>query len=272
MRFTLNGEELRLRRLSNEEYDRAEDLAKAIGKPLTRCPTCRTRQDDDPENDEAPSYRYRGEEFECDCRTQIALYTRYLIAGIPEEYMRLDWAEYNGSEGARVFVAEYLDNWENLRLHGLGAEFGGPNLGIGKTFAATHIGKILAKQGQRVYFTPFVEMVAAFEKENGQELEHRIRMTPFVILDDIMEPKSQRQANFYHTRFEAIIRHRTNYNLPTIITTNLTTRELEMYYPRTYSLLSAKQMRIDMDGEDVRAEKGRDDFDLALNGEVRPIT
>lgn len=271
MKLKHNGQEIRLRKLSDDEYDRAEDLARTLGTPISRCPTCDTKQsifDEDPEY--RATYRLFGEEYECVCATQITLFMHYLLAGIPEEYMRLNWDDYTGS--AKGFVGGYLNDWQGYRKHGFGIEFGGEAMGIGKTFCATHIGKELLKRGQRVYFTPFVEMVAAFEKENGLELERRLRMTPYVILDDIMPPRSERQAHFYHTRFEAIIRHRTNYNLPTIITTNLSAEDLEKYYPRTYSLLAAKQTRMDMDGDDYRHNSGATNMELALNGEVRPIT
>jgi hypothetical protein len=257
--------------LADDEFDQVQELARSLQRPITTCPTCQTKQstlDKDP--DYKPTYRLFGKEYDCDCKQQITLFTHYLRAGIPEEYMRLDWTTYNGS--GRDFVDGYLGNWRGYWKHGFGVEFGGRTMGIGKTFCACHIGKELLKQGQKVYFTPFVEMVAAFEKENGHELERRIRMSPYVILDDIMPPISERQAAFYHTRFEAIIRHRTNYNLPTVITTNLSAEDLEDHYPRTYSLLAAKQVRIDMDGNDYRHNSGLENMELALNDEVRPIT
>lgn len=275
MQVKLLGERVRLRKLSDSEYDSADALARQIkgGKGLDYCPTCKTKfNDDDNPDPRTPVYKYREELHTCDCQAQIALYARYLLAGIPEQYMRLDWADYNGSPAAREFVGNYLAKWENYRDHGFGVEFGGPKLGIGKTFAATHIGKEMVKRRQKVYFISFVEMAAAFEREDADRMEDKIRMSPYLILDDIMPPVSERQKNFYHTRFEAIIRHRTNYNLPTIITTNLTADKLENLYPRTYSLLSAKQKRIDMTGEDFRAHLAFENEELADNGETRPIT
>lgn len=273
MKVKLGDDELRLRRLNDGQWDEADSLSVLLkGRGLAYCPTCRTKTNDEEGSVSTPMYQFRGELHPCDCQAQIALFARYLLARIPEEYMRLNWGDYDGSPPAREFVDNYVAKWSNYRDHGLGAEFGGPNLGIGKTFAATHIGKELIKRRQGVYFIPFVEMVSSFERENSEEIENKIRMTPYVILDDIMPPVSERQKNFYHTKFEAIIRHRTNYNLPTIITTNLTSEELSEFYPRTYSLLAAKQKRIDMDGEDFRGHIGLENMELAENGEVRPIT
>jgi DNA replication protein DnaC len=186
--------------------------------------------------------------------------------------MRLEWSDYDGSPEAREFVDGYLSKWENYRDHGFGVEFGGSKLGIGKTFAATHIGKEMVKRRQKVFFISFVEMAAAFQREDADQMEDKIRMSPYLILDDIMPPVSDKQKDFYHMRFEAIVRHRTNYNLPTIITTNISTEKLEALYPRTYSLLAAKQERIDMDGEDFRGYLLFENKELIANGEARPIT
>jgi DNA replication protein DnaC len=266
--------EYTLRSLPDDEHTYADQLSQQIkGKNLDYCPTCGSGWPESP--DEVPplrQYYYLSEWHDCDCKTQIALWARYLVAGIPEQYMRLDWGDYEGSPEAQEFVNKYLAKWKAYRQHGFGVEFGGPRLGIGKTFAATAIVKEMVKHRQRALFIPFVEMVSAFERSDAEVVEYKLRMTPYVVLDDIMPPKSDKQANFYHNKFEAIIRHRTNYNLPTIITTNLTTDELDEYYPRTYSLLSAKQKRIDMDGQDFRGIMGLWNIELIENGETRPIT
>jgi DNA replication protein DnaC len=267
----------KLRRLSDTEYSEVEAKASMSGIGLSTCPTCKSKFEEvEPGVKVWPdvcTYKYKGEEFDCDCKTQMALRRHYLLAGIPDQYMRLDWNDFIGSQDIVDAVNSYVVNWENLKDNGLGLEFGGKGLGIGKTFAATHIGKEMIKRGQRVLFMPFVEMISAFNKPNADELENRLRETTFLVLDEILPPVSERQADLFSTRYEAIIRHRTNYNLPTIITTNLTEDELYDKYARTYSLLAAKQIRIDMGGEDARVSRiGNENFEMALNGEVRPLT
>lgn len=254
---------LRLGFLSDTDYSIAERLARQSGIKLDTCPTCLDKE----------SYRYRGVEYDCDCETQIALRARYLIANIGEQYMRLDWADYNGPDWVKKEVAGYLDQWQDFKQQGMGLEFGGKGLGVGKTFGATYVGKELIKQGQRVFFCPFVDMVSSFEKQDGEELEARMRETTYLVLDELLPPVSERQHHLYATRLEALIRHRTNHNLPTIITTNMTPEELDEEYPRTYSLLAAKQLRFDLTGADARRGKvAQENMELVLNREVRPIT
>lgn len=219
-------------------------------------------------------YKLHGEKHPCDCDTQITLRKHYLIAGIGDQYQRLDWdAEYDGDENASFGVEQYLENWKNLRRHGMGIEFTSPNLGVGKTFAATHIAKFLIKQGEKVKFVHFKDVISAFEKSNAEEIEEELKSVTYLVLDEVLAPVSPAQANLFGPKFEELIRHRTNLNLPTIMTTNLTEDQLKESYPRTYSLLQAKQVRIPMKGSDQRrGQVASHNLELALNGEIRPIT
>jgi DNA replication protein DnaC len=277
LKVSVKGEDFKLKRLTDAEYDEAKRLARAAGKSLDVCPTCGGKEEEIPGSNgvkvfKEGTYKLWGEEHFCDCHTQIALFSRYLLANIGEQYMRLDFGDFDGSPEAREMVEVYIDKWEGFRAHGWGLEFGGP-LGIGKTFCATAIGKELIKRGQRVYFIPFIEMINAYSKSDAEQFEQRLRTATFLILDELLPASTDRQRDFYAFQFEALIRHRTNHNLPTIITTNQTQDQLSEDYPRIYSLLAAKQQRIDMSGRDVRRGKiEMENIELITNEEVRPIT
>lgn len=279
MKVQLNGKTLRLRWLSDSDYIQAERLAAMSGVPLNVCPTCLTPEalvpehsEDEPDLD-TRIYRFRGDEHFCDCAAQIALRARYLLANIGEQYMRLDWDDYDRSDDVRSSVSAYLSNWESFKINGMGVEFGGKGLGVGKTFGATHVGKEMVKHGQQVYFIHFVDVVSAYQREDSQSFEDKLKSVTYLILDELLPPISDSQHSLFASRLESLIRHRTNFNLPTIITTNLMTEELDKHYPRTYSLLAAKQLRIDMTGVDARRNRiAEENMELVLNGEVRPIT
>lgn len=160
-----------------------------------------------------------------------------------------------------------------MRAAGIGIELTSKRLGTGKTFCATYVGKELVKLGERVYFTPFKSVLSAYEKEHLNGIESYMRDSTVLILDELIPPWTEAQKHFFAERFEDLIRHRTNFNLPTIMTTNLTEEELEHTYPRPYSLLQAKQTRMVIEGEDFRLGNiGLENIELAMNGEVRPIT
>jgi DNA replication protein DnaC len=264
-----------LRRLTNQEYDRVARLAQQAGNGLSTCPTCHAsliRVTDDVEGWENGTYRFRGEEHPCDCDTQRALYRHYLAAGIPEQYMRLNWSDYRGDPEVIDPVAQYLDKWQAFKDNGMGMEFASENLGVGKTFAATHVGKELVKRGVPVLFTTFLDVINVYTRDNAQELGDRLRDTTVIILDEVVPPYGN-QINFFSSEFERLIRHRTNHNMPTIMTTNMEPQELHDTFPRVYSLLEAKQWRVILRGEDARRRIIADEnLEIALNEEIRPIT
>ena len=276
MQITLRNNTYNLKTLTDQEYDLAINLAKSK-QPLDQCPTCGSKMEiiegSGGVRERHPgTYKYLDKEYDCECESQIALRARYLVANIGEQYQRLSWEEWDGCEETKTLVDLYLENWERFFRQGMGIELFSSELGTGKTFAATHIGKELIKQGQSVYFIPFIEMVAAFDRQDSEYIASRIRESGFVILDEITPPVSEAQKAFFAVQLEALIRHRTNNNLPTIMTTNMNQDELSIAFPRTYSLLSAKQIRREVSGKDRREYVGLKEIEIVLNGETRPIT
>jgi DNA replication protein DnaC len=263
---------LRLRSLTDEEYDRIEELA---GHSLDQCPTCLAKP-----IHVAPSvygyengtYRYRGEQYDCNCDIQRALHKAYLAANIGDQYQRLNWNDYDGPAEVRNAVSLYLSKWPTARVNGMGITFKGTQ-GSGKTFAATYIAKELIKRGVDVYFVPFVEVISAYKRQNADEFEEKLKQTGLLVLDELIPPEPGPQAVLFSRRYEELIRHRTNFNLPTIVTTNLNEEELQKHYPRTYSVLAAKQIPVDVKNDDARRGKiAIENIELLENEEVRPIT
>lgn len=216
-----------------------------------------------------------GIEHPCDCDTQMMLRKHYLLAGIPDQYQRLDWNNFQGTKEAVEAVSLYLESWESAKVNGMGLEFASPNLGVGKTFAATHVAKELIKRGERVYFTPFIQVINLLGQESSyrQSQEALLNDITVLILDEVIAGISYAQADFFASKFEELIRNRTNFNRPTIMTTNLTQEELHEEYPRPYSLLEAKQIRILMNGDDFRrGDRGMRNIELLANLEIEPLT
>jgi DNA replication protein DnaC len=268
----------RLPRLTNEQYDQAATIARKSGVPLNQCPTCLAREievDEGTYGWENGTYRYKGDEHLCDCDWQMQLRKHYLLANIGDQYQRLNWDDFNGSEAVKDAVAIYLEKWNRAKLNGMGMEFSSPNLGVGKTFAATHVGKELVKRGEAVFFLPFLEVIGLLSRETDirQSLNNRLRDTTVLILDEVVPAISVAQHALFSRQFEELIRHRTNFNRVTIMTTNLKPQELHEQYPRTYSLLEAKQIRVEMSGGDARQTFiAHENLELMANDEVRPIT
>lgn len=251
-------------------------MAAQSGIPLDQCPTCLSKL----ENIDGywgrvnGTYRYNGEEHPCDCEQQIALRKHYLVSGIPDQYQRLDWTDFR-DQSVKDDLALYLGNWESFRLQGMGLEFSSPQLGTGKTFCATYVAKELVKRGVKAYFMPFLEVVSLYQEELDERkiIEDRLKGDTALVLDEVVPPYTGPQAHFFAAKLEEIVRHRTNFNRVTIMTTNLDPGQLHHNYPRVYSLLEAKQVRIELAGDDARQSIIKpQNLAMVAAREVRPIT
>lgn len=266
---------MKLPRLSNAEFDLANSRISASGENPLQCPTCKSMPDSEDDGLRIHGiYRYQGKDNECDCETQIALRRHYALANIPKQYMTLDWATYDGDQYVKDEVANYIEKFIYYKDNGLGIEFYSPEFGVGKTFAAIHIGKELVKQGYSVYFLAFPDLVNRLSTpETAQDTQEFLEKAHVIIIDDITPGISEKQRDLFASKLELVVRHRTNWNMPTVITTNLLHEDLLFFYPRIYSLLSAKHQQVKMPGKDRRPGLIKDENErLARNCETKPIT
>ena len=204
------------------------------------------------------------------------LYRHYLLAGIPEEYMRYTEDDWFGDEDALAAMDDYLKNWKGYRNYGIGLCFLSKTQGTGKTFLATYLARQLILKNTAVvfrYFRQIAHLNEHLNEEGRLNEERRLREAGVLVLDDVIEGISDKQRDLFEGRFEGIIRERSDHNRPTIITTNLEPEELEKEYPRVYSLLAAKQKEIILAGGDVRkTDMLVVNIELAENKEIRPIS
>jgi len=262
---------LKLPHLTSAQFEEIEYRAKPSGVHPDVCPTCDSKADEYGERENG-SYTLDGDIHKCVCQEQIDLRKHYLLANIPDQFMTLRWPEdYTGDEKLVEGVAKFLDNWPGFKRYGMGFEIAG-TLGVGKTFAATTIGRELVKRGEDVFFLPFNQMLDAMRHQDRRILD-RLHTTNVVILDEILPPPNDSLKSVMANHLESIVRNRTNYNAVTILTTNLSARDMEALYPRTYSLLAAKQIRVEVQGEDARKSVvSQRNLSRLLNGERVPIS
>lgn len=242
-----------------------------------KCPTCRSVPDKDGYR-EYGQYCLDGKIHDCDCEEQLALRRHYTLAGIGRQYQELDWSTYDGPQEILDTIGDYIDNFENYRDYGMGLEFHSPMIGTGKSFAATHILKEVIKQGYTGMIIDFQRLVDIMgNPKKGEEIEDlakKMESVTLLVIDDILPPKSGAQKSFFQDKLEIIVRYRTDWNLPCIITTNMMPNDLKNHYPRIYSLLSAKQLdKVYMPGDDNRATKVfLQNVSRPRKGERSPIT
>lgn len=224
-------------------------------------------------------YWYKEQEYDCpeDEYGHVAwrLAKKYWLAFIPLEYQKLLWAEFPYPELA-VNIDDYIQNFKRVRMEGIGWTFWSKTLGTGKTWAATQILRELVKQGYDCHFAMFMGMPSYYELDDKEERMmrmRRIREAEILVLDDVKMPISGAQRDFFEDKMEMLLRERSSANFPTIVTSNLSPEEFDHWYPRCYSLLSAKNAEVELNGNDWRKGGAWESNQvLALKGETRPIT
>lgn len=225
-------------------------------------------------------YLLDGQRFECPDddygHPMLRLAKLYWLSWIPLQYQYLDWSEYPHAE-AKEEIDMYIENFRRIRLTGMGFTIYGKGLGVGKTWAATHILRELVKQGHTGHFVQFLSTAGYYKLEDQAERQFftkRVLESEVLVLDEVKPALSSAQRDFLEEKLEEIVRTRTNANFPTIVTSNLTDREFEKEYPRVYSLLAAKNAPVELKGADARRgdEIWQRVAGLAMKGESRPIT
>ena len=206
-------------------------------------------------------FTYKGKDFECPDDSYghpvLRLSSLYFLANIPIQYQKLVWDEWPDDteirKNVKAMVSDYIEMFPGWLLNGVGMSFWSKMIGTGKTWAATTVLKELVKRGYDGWWVSFRETTGYYDHPNSEYLIHRMQEAQILVLDEVSEPiMSDRQKNFYAEKLEDLIRPRTNANLPTIITTNLTPDQLNEIYPRVFSLISAKNFQVTTNGQDAR--------------------
>jgi DNA replication protein DnaC len=254
---------LQQRRIPNDTFDRINTFY-----PVSPdCPTCSGFQ----------KYMLDGITHECDCEIQTKLQRHYFAANIGREYHDICLDDFEGEDTETVvpIVREYLNKFADNFHYGLGLTFTGP-YGTGKTFAMTCVLKELVKQGEDVYFITFEELINIWGKswhndEAKKLLEMRLKTAKVLGLDELRtDPRNA--GGFLQNGLDSVIRHRTSNLLPTLVTTNMTKDVEAQEFGKVYSLLSARNTRVDTHGHDRRMREVRQRIhELKKKGERRPV-
>ena len=259
--------DIRTRFLSDDEARRLYESHPTLGRSYTTyCPTC----------DKTGTYRWRNDDHDCDCETQLALAKHYYASGIGKTYQTLSWEDLDDD---RIYaqVRGFVENPEYVR-RGRGLILTG-SLGSGKTMVATLILKQLVRQGYTCYSTLFSQMIEMYtagwrSNEERKYFNQKVVEADVLLLDDV--GRELRRSNaLQESTFDSVLRSRVQNGRSTLITTNMTLEELgaeEGYGSAILSLLREKSQAIEVQTtSDYRGKvKAREEREIQFR-ERRPI-
>lgn len=155
----------------------------------------------------------------------------------------------------------YVENFPEMLKSGKGLLLFG-DTGTGKTFVAASIANALADKGYPTMVTQFTKLInlinGTWEK---QEYIDALNYFALIVIDDLATERNTETANEI---VYSIIDSRVRAGLPMVITTNLTSKELQspenMRNKRIYSRLYEICIPVEVEGGDRRREILKTDF------------
>ncbi|MBQ7123673.1 MAG: ATP-binding protein [Oscillospiraceae bacterium] len=132
--------------------------------------------------------------------------------------------------------------------------------GLGKTHLSLSIAKIAVERGAGVVYAPAQKLVSELEREHfsfsGSDSSiKKYSRCELLIIDDL---GAEFPSSFTTAAIGSLINERLYENLPTIISTNLSSKELaERYSERTASRILGEYKKLFFVGEDIRFLKNR---------------
>ena len=132
--------------------------------------------------------------------------------------------------------------------------FGGT--GLGKTHLSLAIANVVLQNGCSVIYDSVHNMMTALEKErfgsddHGEDTNQMLLSCDLLILDDL---GTEFRTQFVNAAIYNLVNTRLMARRPTIISTNLTTEEMEQFYTKRFvSRVNSSYTRLPFYGQDIR--------------------
>lgn len=175
-----------------------------------------------------------------------------------------EWTFENSLENENLKIGRnYVEDFQNLKRKGKGILLFG-STSKGKSFLAACIANALLDQGEMVRMRNFATItneLFAVPFDGKQEYINSLCRCDLLIIDDL---GAERDSEYMYENIFNVVETRKNMGLPLIVTTNLTAEQLKkpvgMWEKRIYERLIEMCHPVEIEGENMRRKKLKDDF------------
>ena len=196
----------------------------------------------------------------------------FLECGIYEAYHSLELKDYQGNvpTDAMRIVKKYIVRVVEMRQKGLGLFFWG-SAGTGKTGLMIEVLKGAVRAGLRCQFASLGGLIQKFAEgwysmESRQEFFEQVRGVDMLAIDDIGK-ELETKNGIEIVVFDNALRYRSMRNRPTLLTSNLSPKEIEKRYSEfIVSLMREKMVPVHLDGADFRLKIAQKNIKEFMNG------
>lgn len=184
------------------------------------------------------------------------------LSGFRDSEMEKCTFDNDDKKNAKIseIARNYVDHFKKMKEDGKGLLIYG-DVGTGKTFIAACIANALIDKGYPCMVTNFPRLVNTITGmyEGKQQYIDSLNKFALLVIDDLA---AERDTEYMSEIIQTIIDSRCRAGLPMIITTNLTSSELQnpadMRKKRIYSRLYDMCIPVKMEGRDRRRQEMRD--------------
>jgi len=168
------------------------------------------------------------------------------LMNMPRRYWAADYNKIPDGLSYKHRINDYMVNGRENIANGVGIYFSGP-YGSGKSSAAAIVGKEVRKIGKTVHFVTFAELkkrlATSEEWREGVSYEDRFEAVDLLIIDDLGR-EHMGSSGFVESTLDTLVRARYNDCKPTIITSNISTKDFSSRYGESLVSILHESMRI----------------------------